>query len=256
MRNRFGEFVRRRFRLVLPILAALLVYLMPSHLTAPVTRRFTAAVSRLCSGFSHAEEERSRITGVQEAALAKAELEIARLKRTLSALSAIRKWRRINTPLLPARIVLRTDSSPVRLSILLDVGSEDGVKVGMPVLWGRPADGAVLVGVVKQLYRKGCRVALVGDIFVRVPVVVSPSGAEALLLSDGERLFLKFLDSKRVRVGDAVLTSGYTGRFPEGILVGYVVPSEELDSSVVSVRPAFRLKGMDTVFIALVGAEK
>ena len=256
MWNRFGDFVRRRLRLVLPIFAALLVYLMPPHLTAPLTRRFTAAVSRLCSGFSRAEEKTSEGRVVQEAALAKAELEVARLRRTLNALSAIRKQRRINTPLLPARIVLRTDSSPVRLSILLDVGSEDGVKVGMPVLWGRPTDGAVLVGVVKQLYRKGCRVALVGDIFVRVPVVLSPSGAEALLLSDSERLFLKFLDSKSVRVGDAVLTSGYTGRFPEGILVGYVVPSKEPDSSVVSVRPAFRLKGMDTVFIALIGADE
>lgn len=255
MRSKFGELVRRRFRVVLPIFVALLVYFVPSHLTAPLTRRFTAAVSRFCSGFSRSDGG-DKEGGARGAALARAELEIARLRRSLNALAAIRKWRRIETPLLPARIVLRTDSSPVRLSVLLDVGSEDGVRVGMPVLWGRPADGAILVGVVKQLYRKGCRVALVGDIFVRVPVVVSPSGAEAMLVSDGETLFLKFLDSGRVRVGDAVLTSGYTGLFPEGVLVGYVVPSAETDSSVVAVRAAFRLRGMDTVFVALVGARE
>lgn len=248
-------FIRRRLRLLLPLSVAVSLYLLPSSLTAPLTRRFSAAMSRLCAGFAPSHKRKTGGRAV-EAALAKAELEITLLRRSMNALCAIRKERRITCQLLPARVVLRSDSSPVRLSILLNVGSEDGVRVGMPVLWGRPSDGAILVGVVKQLYRKGCRVALVGDIFVRVPVKVSPSGEEALLVSDGKNIHLKHIRSDRVRVGDAVLTSGYTGRFPAGVLVGYIATSSEPNpGGGLSVRTPLYLKDIDMVFVALFGVK-
>jgi|GEM_PF-2451356 len=251
------RFVRRRIRLAVVLCIAAALYLIPAHLIAPLSRRISATAARFCSYFSktNLEQDKNPLHIVHlKAALAKSELETAELRRSLEAINAIRKSRKIDCPILVAQVVLRNDSSPSRRSIVLDVGSEDGIKVGMPVLWGRPQDGAILVGVVKQLYRKGCRVALVGDIFVRVPVVVSPSGAQGLLVSDGESLQLKYLEGGEVRTGDAVLTSSFTGNFPAGVLVGYVegIDTEGQRDRKLTVQPALNVNELNTVLVALI----
>ncbi|MCX7703613.1 MAG: rod shape-determining protein MreC [Planctomycetota bacterium] len=256
----FVGFVRRRVKIVAVLIAAVALYLIPAHIISPLSRRVNAAAARFCSYFSSSvPDEETETISIEhfKAALAKAELENAALKRSLKALCAIRKSRKIEYPLLLAKVVLHTDSSPVRRSIVLDVGSEDGVKIGMPVLWGRPDEGAILVGVVKQVYRKGCRAALVGDIFVRVPVVISPSGAQALLASDGETLYLKYLEDKRVRNGDAVLTSSFTGAFPEGVLVGYVsVTTDKAQERRYSVKTPLNPEGLGNLFVVLMEAKE
>jgi len=115
--------------------------------------------------------------------------------------------------------------------MMLAAGAEDGVRPGAVVVWGVPSRGAMLIGRVGQVYRRGCRALALGDPELKVPVLLLPSGAEALLRADADGLFLDYVDG-HVRLGDEILTSGYLGRFPRGLLVGRVAAAERVRGGV------------------------
>ncbi|SLN75729.1 Cell shape-determining protein MreC [Roseisalinus antarcticus] len=116
-------------------------------------------------------------------------------------------------------VVLADSGSPFRQSVLLNVGSRDGILDGWPVM-----DGIGLVGRVSGVGRDTSRVMLLTDTSSRIPVTIQPSGQRALLGGDNTinppLLFLENDDV--VRPGDRVVSSGDGGVFPADILVGQV----------------------------------
>ncbi len=117
-------------------------------------------------------------------------------------------------------VVLADSGSPFRQSVLLNVGSRDGIRDG----WAT-TDGLGLVGRVSGVGRNTARVILLTDSNSRIPVTIQSSGQRALLAGDNSALpLLAFVENQDlVRPGDRVVSSGDGGVFPAGLLVGELV---------------------------------
>lgn len=121
-------------------------------------------------------------------------------------------------------VVLADSGSPFRKSVLLNIGSRDGIRDG----WAA-TDGLGMVGRISGVGQTSSRVILMTDSNSRVPVTIQPSGQRAILTGDNSTLpSLDFLDTKEaVRPGDRVVTSGDGGVLPAGLLVGQAVADTE-----------------------------
>ena len=117
-------------------------------------------------------------------------------------------------------VVLADSGSPFRQSVLLNIGSRDGIVDG----WAA-TDGLGLVGRISGVGRNSSRVILLTDSSSRIPVTIQPSGQRAILSGDNSALPpLDFIEvPEAVRPGDRVVSSGDGGVFPPGLLVGHVV---------------------------------
>lgn len=116
-------------------------------------------------------------------------------------------------------VVLADSGSPFRQSVLLNVGTRDGIHDGWATM-----DGIGLVGRIAGVGERTSRVILLTDSSSRIPVVVQPSGQKAVLSGDNSMLppldFLEHPD--QVQPGDRVVTTGDGEVFPAGLLVGQV----------------------------------
>ena len=114
-------------------------------------------------------------------------------------------------------IVIADSGSPFRQSVLLNVGSRDGIKDGWAAM-----DGLGLVGRISGVGSSTSRVILLTDNASQIPVIVQPSGQRAILMGDNSFAppveFIENVDL--VRPGDRVVTSGGGGVLPAGLLVG------------------------------------
>lgn len=121
-------------------------------------------------------------------------------------------------------VVLADSGSPFRQSVLLNIGSHDGIQDGWAAM-----DGIGLVGRISGVARNTARVILLTDSNSAVPVRVQPSGQNALLQGDDTIApRIDFLDTAElVRPGDRVVTSGAGGVLPPGLVVGQVAQTPD-----------------------------
>ena len=114
-------------------------------------------------------------------------------------------------------IVIADSGSPFRQSVLLNIGSRDGIQDGWAAM-----DGLGLVGRISGVGSSTSRVILLTDNASQIPVIVQPSGQRAILMGDNSFAppveFIENIDL--VRPGDRVVTSGGGGVLPAGLLVG------------------------------------
>ncbi|MEK9978417.1 MAG: rod shape-determining protein MreC, partial [Paracoccaceae bacterium] len=117
-------------------------------------------------------------------------------------------------------IVIADSGSPFSQSVLLNVGEKDGIKDGWPAM-----DGLGLVGRIAGIGSSSSRVMLLTDASSRVPVIVQPSGQNALVSGDNTlNPSVEFLkDPSLARPGDRVVTSGRGGTLPPDLLIGQLV---------------------------------
>jgi rod shape-determining protein MreC len=124
--------------------------------------------------------------------------------------------------------VIGRDPSPFAKYVIINRGSDDGLRRGMPVV---TAQG--LVGRITAITANAGRVQLITDPASSVNVVLEGSGAQAVLNGSltGELTLDMIPQSAEIQVGDLVLTSGLGGNYPPDLLVGQVtsVRSRETD---------------------------
>ena len=116
-------------------------------------------------------------------------------------------------------VVLADSGSPFRQSVLLNIGTRDGIIDGWPAM-----DGLGLVGRISGVGQETSRVLLLTDTSSRIPVTIQGSGQSAVLSGDNTlNPPIEFLENPDlVRPGDRVVTSGDGGVFPADLLVGQV----------------------------------
>lgn len=121
-------------------------------------------------------------------------------------------------------VVLADSGSPFRQSVLLNVGSRDGIVDG----WAT-TDGLGIVGRISGVGERTARVILLTDASSRIPVTIQPSGQKAMLVGDNTASPpIEYLETPEfVRPGDRVVSSGDGGVFPAGLLVGEVKADSE-----------------------------
>jgi len=124
--------------------------------------------------------------------------------------------------------VLYESRDPFSRRLIIDKGSHHGIAAGMPVI----DDGGV-VGQVVRTSPMTSEVALLTDRVQSIPIQVLRNGLRGIT-SGGEipgRLGLRFMASDAdIQVGDALVTSGLDGIYPEGLPVA-TVESVERDAS-------------------------
>lgn len=124
--------------------------------------------------------------------------------------------------------VIGRDPSPFAKYVIINRGSDDGLRRGMPVV---TAQG--LVGRITAITANAGRVQLITDPASSVNVVLEGSGAQAVLNGSltGELTLDMIPQSAEIQVGELVLTSGLGGNYPPDLLIGQVtsVRSRETD---------------------------
>src|SRR4029078_3633356 len=138
--------------------------------------------------------------------------------------------------------VIADARGPFLRSALVNLGRDDGVRVGYAVING---DG--LIGRTVDAGASVARVLLLNDLNSRIPVLVGPAGVRALASGDNSaELRLDFLpDGAKLYPGDEVYTSGSDGVLPRGLHVGVVSGSP----GAYRVRPHAELSSLDAVSV-------
>ena len=132
------------------------------------------------------------------------------------------------TNLLSARVMI-DKQSPYLNSFIINIGTNKNVKKGMATL-----DGKNFVGRIVDVNFFSSRVLLVSDLNSKIPVIVEPSGHQAILSGRGSNILptLEFLpENHTVKDGDKVYTSGKEGIFLPGIPIGEI----RVDQSILKV---------------------
>lgn len=182
-------------------------------ITRPV-RGFFAWVTDLGVSRSRLEQLRDQNARLRARV---AELEEAGLENErLSALLRLAQSEELES--LGARVIGRPGNAWEGV-ITIDRGSDDGVRIGMPVV------GPLgLLGQTVQVSGGSSKVRLITDHRSGVAAMVQRNRAEGILKGsvDG-RLTLEFVSADTtLSAGDVVITSGMGGVFPKGIVIGEV----------------------------------
>jgi len=132
---------------------------------------------------------------------------------------------------------------------MIDIGTEDGIAVGMPVIF----DGEVLYGIVKEVYSHSSLVYLISDprIVLSVKIVESEiMGRSRGILSNGVSLEL-ITNQEEVKIGDLAITSGLDG-LPSALVVGTIRKAEADRGGLfqkIEIDPQFKSLLIDRVFV-------
>lgn len=147
-------------------------------------------------------------------------------------------------------LVTGYDTSPVYRSLIIDVGSQDGVHVGMPVEGARG-----LVGQVYQTTAHSAEVLLITDSGSSVPSRLGNSRATGVVHGGGTGgvMTMDWIDlDAQITIGDLIVTSGLGGRFPENMVVGRVINIERREADLFQqaiVQPAVAFDSLEVVFV-------
>ena len=121
--------------------------------------------------------------------------------------------------------VLIDKSSPYLKSIIINRGSQSGIKKGMPVL-----DKEFLIGRVVETNYLSSRVLLLTDLNSRIPVTFGEESTQAILKGNGRsRPILEYLpEGYVVEPGIEIFTSGKDGIFFSGSPIGTTTEDGEV----------------------------
>ena len=121
--------------------------------------------------------------------------------------------------------VLLDQQSPYLKSAIINKGFKHGVKLGVAV-----KEKSYFVGKIINVNFLTSRILLVSDLNSKIPVIIEPSGANAILSGQGHNDYavLEYLPKlKKIKKGDIVYTSGVDDIIPQAIPIGKVIEKEE-----------------------------
>lgn len=148
-----------------------------------------------------------------------------------------------------AAMVIGRDTNPFMRYIIIDQGSDAGLRHGMPVV---TAEG--LVGRVDAVTANAARVQLITDPGSAVNVRLPDSGADGLLVGSvtGDLTLEMIPQEVQLKSGELILTSGLGGNYPSNILAGQVVSVRKIETALfqsASVQPAVDFTTLRAVLV-------
>jgi len=148
-----------------------------------------------------------------------------------------------------AATVIGREISPFLQYIIIDKGTEDGVRYGMPVVTQQG-----LVGRVDAVIASASRVKLISDTTSVVNIQLQSAEIEAQLqgsLTGDLSLDMIPLD-EIIEPGDVVTTSGLGGNYPPNIFVGQVLSTQQRENALfqtASVQPIVNFESINAVLV-------
>lgn len=148
-----------------------------------------------------------------------------------------------------AAAIIGRDPSPFLQYVLINRGSDDGIRRGMPVVAQQG-----LVGRVAQVTARAARVELILDPASQVSIATQPSEVDGVLAGSltGDLEINLIPQDAALQAGDLVLTSGIGGAYPANILVGQIsnVRQEATDLfQTASVQPVVDFSRLEIVLV-------
>jgi len=148
-----------------------------------------------------------------------------------------------------AAAVIGRDPSPFLHYIIINRGSNDDIRRGMPVVTNQG-----LVGRVDAVIADAARVQLITDPASAINVYLQNAETDAMLFGSvtGDVSLDMISQDASVELGDLVLTSGLGGGYPSDLIIGQVVTIRSLEYELfqqATVQPAVDFSRLDIVLV-------
>jgi rod shape-determining protein MreC len=171
-------------------------------------------------------------------------LQCARLRKLLKLQESF------NFPTIAAKVVGRERSSIFK-TILINRGTSDGLRVGLPVLAPEGVAGKII-----DVSWNVSIVLLITDYNSNIDALIQGTRAQVILQGYGRKgCILKYVQrSEKVNVGDSVVCSGLARVFPKGLLLGTVVNADKEEPGLfqrIQVAPAVDVTRLEEVLVVL-----
>lgn len=150
--------------------------------------------------------------------------------------------------------VIDNDRTTLFKTLLINKGTADGLRVGLPVL----ADRGVVGRIIESSWHAS-RVLLMIDDNSNIDALIQRSRAQGILQGAGSAgCNLKYISRvENVQTGDVVLSSGLAGVFPKGLLLGVVTGASRREGGLfqkIDVSPAVDFGKLEEVLALVVDA--
>lgn len=150
----------------------------------------------------------------------------------------------------PCGEVVGQDTNPYLRFVIVNVGSQDGVAVGMPVVTG----GAAMIGRIARTSPNLSYVQLINDPASRIAAMLQQSRVSGVVdgTEDGQLLMTNILPDEEVSEGETIITSSIGGLLPRGLILGQVESVKYLESDLFQqavIRPAVDFRRIETVLV-------
>jgi rod shape-determining protein MreC len=147
---------------------------------------------------------------------------------------------------------LSADPTGFSQTIVINKGTDDGIRINQPIV----AQPGLLVGKVTKLYPNSAEVTLITDPAIVINGEVVESSAKALIKGEhGLGLSLDLVtQNELIKTGDKVITSGLSGDFPRGLLIGSISAIRSTSTDLFQkafVSPAADLRNTRFLFAVL-----
>ncbi|NCS99840.1 rod shape-determining protein MreC [Candidatus Parcubacteria bacterium] len=135
-------------------------------------------------------------------------------------------------------------------SILIDQGSKDGIKVGLPVI----SQQKTLVGKISQVYENFSKVMLISNKESSFDAKITDTETYGIVKGKGnfELYFDLVPKDQKISEGDFLVTSALGGVFPPGLLIGEIKEIKNSDVELfqkAEIKPAFNIKELEFLFV-------
>ncbi|MBM4466676.1 MAG: rod shape-determining protein MreC [Chloroflexi bacterium] len=145
--------------------------------------------------------------------------------------------------------VIGRDPSNFLSYLIVDVGSQQGIERGMPVVTERG-----LVGRITEVGSNWAKVMLIIDPSSSVNALIQNSRATGVVEGRvGGGLVMKYIpQADTVNVNDIVLTSGLGGNFPKALIIGQVTAVHQRDIEMFQqavIRPTVDFNNLEIVLV-------
>lgn len=149
---------------------------------------------------------------------------------------------------LTAGRIISKNMTLLRNTITLNVGTNDSISAGNPVVTGEG-----LVGRIVAVSGNFSIVQVLFNVDFRASAKVQRSRVDGIIAWDGTTLILKEIaKSQDVKEGDAIITSEYSNAFPPGIKIGVVSRISEIPNSLfkkIEVAPTVNFTMTEEVYV-------
>jgi len=148
-----------------------------------------------------------------------------------------------------AAAVIGRDPSPFLHYIIINRGSNDDIRRGMPVVTNQG-----LVGRVDSVIADAARVQLITDPASSINVYLQNAKTDAVLLGSvtGDVSLDMISQDAAIEPGDLILTSGLGGGYPSDLIIGQVVTMRSLEFELfqqATVQPAVDFSRLQIVLV-------
>lgn len=216
-----------------------------------------SSIGRFWAGFTELTEVREELSRTQEK-LRQYEAvseDLHQIRRENERLRRLLELPETSDPdFIPAKIISKDPDNWFR-TIIINRGSNSGIKINMPVIAYRGGRKAVVGKVIEARYGAS-RILPITSADIKLGVKIQNNGYPGILSgfsSNSNQCVMDYVSREaEIKHGDIIVTSGQAGIFPEGIAVGTAITAGMLETSSfqrVIIEPIIDYNLLEEVFV-------